>query len=116
MKRIILALIAAFISYVFCNAQIKVPVQTDTLIIRSMQYHFEEIRPENYPFKYVIRKAQSFTFGDQEFIIENSFDTGFYKHFELEGTSEDLILDDENDDVIEIKFLGYILICDKPKR
>lgn len=111
MKKLFVIIISALSACVLCNAQIKVPVQTDTLVIKSMQYHFNEIRPENYPFKYVIRKAQAFVFDDQEFIISRSDEGIGEQLFWFENVSGVLKITKLNDGQIKLDFLGYLLKC-----
>lgn len=115
MKKILLAIVA-LLSFTVCFSQIKVPVQTDTLVIQSMQYHFDEIRPENWPFSYVVRTPSSFIFGDQEFKIDHSYNHGSYKEFRLEygGFSTKALEQRESENTISLDFDGYLLICYKP--
>lgn len=116
MKRFLLIFVATAVPALCCNAQLKAPVQYDTLAIRSMQYHFDEIRPENWPFRYVVRTASSFIFGDQEFRITRSYDYGSYKEFRLEyGASGLKTLElREDDSTLTFDFDGYLLFCSKP--
>lgn len=99
-----------------CNAQLAAPVQTDTLVIKSMQYHFDEIRPENWPYSFIIRNADSYVFGGQKFKIVSSEDHALFKRITLEcGNAKDLLLKlyDEGPD-ITIHFSDYIFVCENP--
>lgn len=117
MKRFLLILIVVALPVLCCNAQLKAPVQYDTLAIRSMQYHFDEIRPENWPFRYVVRTASSFIFGDQEIRIKSSSDYGSYKEFRLEYGEYSLKSLElrEDDSTLTLDFDGYLLLCSKPE-
>lgn len=119
MRHLLTTFIATIIAFVCCNAQIKTPVQTDTLVIRSMQYHYNEIRPENWPFKYVIRTASSFIFDDQEFKIKESEAIGNKRSFSLEYANSWLrqtLTLTELRDIVRLEFDGYILNCDNPNK
>lgn len=114
LKKTILTIITLLLFNV-CNAQVKAPVQTDTLFIEDMQYHFEVIRPENWPFQDVVRTASSFVFGEQEFCIRNSKGTSNDAIFWLENEdgSENTLEMRRTEDYIEIEFSGYKLNCKK---
>lgn len=117
MKRFLLIFVATAVPALCCNAQLKAPVQYDTLAIRSMQYHFDEIRPENWPFRYVVRTATSFIFGGQEIRIKSSSDYGSYKEFCLEYGEYSLksLKLREDDSTLTLDFDGYLLLCSKPE-
>lgn len=98
-------------------AQLQAPKQTDTLFIQSMTYHYDNIRPENWPFKYVIRKADAFVFGSQEFkILDSNNYLGQQKIFTLSDGKEEasLIVVPQNNACV-FKFSGYELVCNSGK-
>ena len=100
----------------YCYAQLQAPEQVDTLYIESMQYHFDEIRPENWPFSYVIRKADAFVFANKEFKIIDSSGNYHRKSFTLtDGEDEshlDIVSQEGN---LLIKFSDYELVCNTRK-
>ena len=116
MKRILTILVAIVLSMFCCNAQLAAPVQTDTLVIKSMRYHFAEIHPENWPYSVIIRNADSYVFGDQKFKIVSSENCITFKLITLEsGNAKNLPLklyDDGSD--ITIHFSDYIFVCENP--
>lgn len=98
-------------------AQLQAPKQTDTLFIQSMTYHYDNIRPENWPFKYVIRKADAFVFGSQEFkILDSNNYLGKENIFTLSDGKEEasLIVVSQNNACV-LKFSGYELVCSSGK-
>lgn len=108
----IILLIIGFHSY----AQIPVPEQSDTLFIKSMTFHFESIRTENWPFSYVIRKPDAFIFGGKEFKILDSY-SGIDKYrFTLSdgNVGSDLVFIPQQGTCI-LKFSGYELTCTSDK-
>lgn len=115
MKKISTLFLLLSLATVTSKAQLKVPMQYDTLVIKSMEYHFDEIRPENWPFSYVVRTPSSFIFGDQEFKIESSNNLPFEKIFRFESgdyETQVLSLQDYSEN-ITIDFAGYFLVCEK---
>lgn len=52
MKQLILILIILTAGYV-CHAQLRPPVQTDTLEIISVKYNYMDIDKENWPCRFV---------------------------------------------------------------
>ncbi|MCQ2156457.1 MAG: energy transducer TonB [Bacteroidales bacterium] len=117
MKKILSLVILATLSFANCFSQIKTPVQADTLVIKSMQYHSEKIRPGNFPFKYVIRTSTSVIFGDQEFKIKKIRDHGAQKDILLKyGKKSETLTMADNGNSISVMFDGYVLGCCKPER
>lgn len=105
---------SAGISY----GQLQAPKQIDTLFIQSMSFHYDNIRQENWPFKYVIRKADAFVFGSQEFKILSSYsyDDGNKMRFHLSDGKEESNLEITSQDVsCVLKFSGYELVCNSWK-
>ena len=117
MKKALIATLISLASCYICSAQLAAPVQSDTLMIKSMQYHFDEIRPENWPYTFIIRNADSFVFGDQEFKISSSEDRISFKFIYLESDKLPklfLKLYDVGPN-ITIHFSDYIFVCEKPE-
>lgn len=112
MKRLFIILPAVSLMSTVCRAQFSLPVpeQTDTLEIISMKYHHDEIRPENFPFKYIIRKPQSFTINGQEMTIKKSLSSCEDKYYWFEGIDGDLV-ENRAEDVIKIRFLDFEFEC-----
>lgn len=116
MKRILTVLVVIVLSMFCCNAQLTAPAQTDTLVIKSMQYHFAEIHPGNWPYSVIIRNADSYVFGDQKFKIVSSENCITFKLIVLEsGNAKDLLLKlyYKGPD-ITIHFSDYIFVCENP--
>lgn len=51
------------------HAQLRPPVQTDTLMIKSVKYNFMDIKPENWPCKVIYKSTTDFRIGEQVFNI-----------------------------------------------
>ena len=101
-----------FISVSNSYGQLQAPKQTDTLFIQSMTYHYDNIRPENWPFAYVIRKADAFVFGNQEFKILDSEPGYKGTKFTLsDGTEDSILIIVPQDGTCVLKFSGYELVC-----
>lgn len=114
-RAVTITIVSVLMSGAPCFSQIQAPKQVDTLHIKSMQYHFDEIRPENWPFSYVLRTPGSFMFNGESFPITESTGYGSYIEFKLRtGDGHSSVLKySENDAGCRIEFSGYILCCTK---
>ena len=68
MKQLILILIILTAGYV-CHAQLRPPVQTDTLEIISVKYNYMDIDKENWPCQFIYKSTTGFNICGQEFRI-----------------------------------------------
>ena len=68
MKQLILILIILTAGYV-CHAQLRPPVQTDTLEIISVKYNYMDIDKENWPCRFIYKSTTGFNICGQEFKI-----------------------------------------------
>lgn len=68
MKQLILILIILTAGYV-CHAQLRPPVQTDTLEIISVKYNYMDIDKENWPCRFIYKSTTGFNICGQEFNI-----------------------------------------------
>ena len=68
MKQLILILIILTAGYV-CHAQLRPPVQTDTLAIISVKYNYMDIDKENWPCQFIYKSTTGFNICGQEFRI-----------------------------------------------
>ena len=68
MKKLILILIILTAGYV-CHAQLRPPVQTDTLEIISVKYNYMDIDKENWPCRFIYKSTTGFNICGQEFKI-----------------------------------------------
>lgn len=111
MRKLLIILII-LLPAAICGAQLKAPVQRDTLVITSMRYHYEPIRQENWPFDCVIRTAESFIFGNREFKIRKSERMYYGIVFTLVSGNETVELVQTGDnETITVQFSDYILEC-----
>ena len=95
-----------------CHGQLKPPQQTDTLIIKSVEYNYSKIHEENWPCKYILKSATHFEFGDQRFAISKV--EGNYQHVKFyltNDTSTTSRLTYTTYDDITIAFSGYTFHC-----
>ena len=54
------------------HAQLRPPVQTDTLVIKSVKYNYMDIKPENWPCEVIYKSTTDFIIGDQVFRISSA--------------------------------------------
>lgn len=115
MKRTILTFAFSVLVCSVCSAQLSAPVQTDTLIIKTMKYQYHEIRPENWPFSSIVWEADSFTIDGKVFEIESSYSSGLSKTFRVSngGKVSTLELTEKVGEYV-ISFSDYTLTCEKP--
>lgn len=96
-----------------CHGQLKPPQQTDTLIIKSVEYNYSKIHEENWPCKYILKSATHFEFGDQRFAISevegNYQHVTFYLTNDTSTTSRLTYTTTYYD--ITITFSGYTFCC-----
>lgn len=102
-------LLASFI----CKGQLKPPQQTDTLIIKAVEYNYSEILEENWPCKYILKTTTHFEFGDQKFAISEVEKNSHFVTFHLSNdTSADSKLTYKTyDEIVIISFSGYTFSC-----
>lgn len=62
------------------HAQLRPPVQTDTLKVMSVKYNFMDIKPENWPCDVIYKSTTDFRIGDQSFMIESAREDHSYKY------------------------------------
>lgn len=102
-------LLASFI----CHGQLKPPQQTDTLIIKAVEYNYSEILEENWPCKYILKSTTHFEFGDQKFAIREVEKNSRFVTFHLSNdTSTDSKLTYMTyDERVTISYSGYTFSC-----
>lgn len=115
MKKILILTLFAMLPFTVCFSQIETPVQPDTLVISKMQYQYDVVKPEDYPFDCVIRTSSSFIFGDREVKIENFRKLRSKKEilleYDVDNGNKLMLLEMGN--TIRIYYDGYILGCFK---
>lgn len=95
-----------------CHGQLKPPQQTDTLIIKSVEYNYSKIHEENWPCKFILKSATHFEFGDQRFAInEVKGNYGQVTFYLTNDTSTTSRLTYTTYDDIMIAFSGYTFHC-----
>lgn len=121
MKRFVL-LAMCILTGMVCNAQLRPPVQTDTLIITGVKYNYAEIRKENWPCSVIYKSTTMFSIGDSKFKILDVEQKGLFGqiYFTLtdlpytDNSKYTLIYDEnEYDGVIRIWFSDYEFTCKK---
>lgn len=97
------------------NAQLKAPVQVDTLKITSVIYNFEKIRRENWPCTEIIKSTTEFVFGDQRVGIRSA-SPGYEEMYEgkeimydVDGSGYIHYYDNSSQRVVV--YSGYEFIC-----
>ena len=119
MKRFVL-LAMCILTGMVCNAQLRPPVQTDTLIITGVKYNYAEIRKENWPCSVIYKSTTMFSIGDSKFKIldaeEGLFnDSIYFTLTDLPYTDNNeytlIYNEDEDDGVIRIRFSDYEFTC-----
>ena len=117
MKKILL-LVLIFLTGMICNAQLRPPVQTDTLMVTSVRYNASEIRKENWPCSVIYKSTTMFTIGDQRFKILDATNLGIVLFSVTDVDARDssdkytLTYVEVGDDVM-IRFSGYLFMCKK---
>ncbi|MBO8445282.1 MAG: energy transducer TonB [Bacteroidetes bacterium] len=121
MKRFVLLAVCVLTGMV-CNAQLRPPVQTDTLVITGVKYNYAEIRKENWPCSVIYKSTTMFSIGDSKFKIldakEGLLDDSIYFTLtDLPYTDNNeytlIYNEDEYDHVIKIWFSDYEFTCKK---
>lgn len=121
MKRFVL-LAMCILTGMVCNAQLRPPVQTDTLVITGVKYNYAEIRKENWPCSVIYKSTTMFSIGDSKFKIldvkEGLLDDSIYFTLtDLPYTDNNeytlIYNEDEYDHVIKIWFSDYEFTCKK---
>lgn len=121
MKRFVL-LAMCILTGMVCNAQLRPPVQTDTLVITGVKYNYAEIRKENWPCSVICKSTTMFSIGDSKFKILDVEQKGLFGqiYFTLtdlpytDNSKYTLIYDEnEYDGVIRIRFSDYEFTCKK---
>jgi hypothetical protein len=108
--------IAAFLFISITSyGQLKPPQQTDTLIIKSVQYNYSEILEENWPCREILKSTTHFRFGEQTFRIDHvkkSFDDIIYFYLGAESVEKScLTYNEQHDGSITIAYSGYEFVC-----
>lgn len=98
--------------------QLRPPVQTDTLIIKSVKYNFSELRKENWPCQKIYKSTTQFKFGNQTaeiLSVRNLKYSGEYNcdkiEFEMTDGSKLYFYEKENSSTIV--YSGYEFVCEK---
>lgn len=98
------------------NAQLKAPVQSDTLKITSVIYNYEEIRRENWPCTEIIKSTTEFVFGDQRIGIKSA-SPGYQRKYDgkeimydVDGSGYIHYYDNPSQRVVV--YSGYEFICE----
>ena len=119
MKRFVL-LAMCILTGMVCNAQLRPPIQTDTLVIKGVKYNYAEIRKENWPCSVIYKSTTMFSIGDSKFKILDVEQKGLFGqiYFTLtdllytDNSKYTLIYDEnEYDGVIRIWFSDYEFTC-----
>ena len=116
-KRFVL-LAMSILAGAVCNAQLRPPVQTDSLVITGVKYNYADIRKENWPCSVIYKSTTMFTIGDSQFKIHGAhkgvgeiyFQVMDYPPTNL-GKMYTLTYSEIEDDVIRIAFSGYEFTC-----
>lgn len=103
-----------------CFAQLRAPVQTDTLYIKAVKYNYSEIRPENWPCTVIIKNTTSFTIAGETFEVESVRKGSYepkYHCDEIIYTMKDgsRLFYYEGSDVRAVEYSGYEFICYRTK-
>lgn len=119
MKRFVLLAVCVLTGMV-CNAQLRPPVQTDTLVITGVKYNYAEIRKENWPCSVIYKSTTMFSIGNSKFKIldakEGLLDDSIYfmlTDFPYTDNNEYTLIYNEDDGVIRIWFSDYEFTCKK---
>ena len=124
MKKLILILIILTAGYV-CHAQLRPPVQTDTLEIISVKYNYMDIDKENWPCRFIYKSTTGFNICGQEFkiidvindfqkiyFILSDVDSGNGQQYRLVYSEEEKNISYEKKiTIITINFSGYEFEC-----
>lgn len=102
------------------HAQLRPPVQTDTLVIKLVKYNYMDIKPENWPCDVIYKSTTDFRIGDQVFRISSArggYSVNYDKKgvvFTIEDDSE-LFFYESRDERVVI-YSDYEFFCDGAKR
>ena len=114
MKKFIL-ITCFLLAAIVCSAQLRPPMQTDTLIIKSVKYNYSEILEENWPCREILKSTTHFRFGEQTFRIdhvEKSFNDIIYFYLGAESVEKScLTYNERHDGSITIAYSGYEFVC-----
>ena len=117
MKRFLFSILFLFVCSFSAIAQLRPPVQADTLIVTAVQYNYSDIRPENWPCQCIVKTTTYFSIAGQRFdILEVSKLSSVVLFTVSDGNGRaDLKYREEyNSNNISIKFSGYEFTC-RPK-
>lgn len=112
----IIILAASLLTSSLAHAQLRPPVQTDTLIIQSVKYNFADIKPENWPCDVIYKSTTDFKIGDQTFMIESAREDHSSKYhadgviFKMKDRSELSYYETPENRIII--YSGYEFICE----
>ena len=117
MKGLLLFLML-ILSGTICFAQLPAPRQTDTLIIMSVKYNYDDIDRENWPYHVIYKSTTFFEFAGDRFEILDATKLGDEIIFTVAGLSDKnqgacryTLTYIETDNKIEIGFSDYEFIC-----
>lgn len=114
MKKFIL-ITCFLLAAIVCSAQLRPPMQTDTLIIKSVKYNYSEILEENWPCREILKSTTHFRFGEQTFRIdhvEKSLYDIIYFYLGAESVEKScLTYNEQHDGSITIAYSGYEFVC-----
>lgn len=115
-----LLLAALLLTSSLAHAQLRPPVQTDTLKIKSVKYNYAEINKENWICTEIYKSGTEFIFGDQRFTIEGAHEGSYETKYAATQIQFKLNDDNrlsyyENPSQRVVVFSGYEFICDGSK-
>lgn len=117
-----LLLLALCLNLNIAYAQLRPPVQVDTLKVNSVKYNYTQIKRENWICTEIYKSTTEFVFGDSKFNIisvkEGGYD-GSYKAkefiYNLEDGNELLLYEDYYTSKKTVVFSGYEFTCNEPE-
>lgn len=98
------------------HAQLRPPVQTDTLVIKSVKYNYMDIKPENWPCSVIYKSTTDFRIGDQTFVIKSAREDNSTKYnkkgvvFTIEDDSKLSFYESRDERVVV--YSGYEFFCE----
>lgn len=112
MKKIVTLILSLALAATLCHAQFPTPKQTDTLEVVSMEYNYQQIDRQNWPFSTVFRTPDTFVMDYIQFPILSCDKMGNETYYvvQKDGKNTDLKTVQEKD-VLKIYFCSYILSC-----
>lgn len=83
--RLVLIVLCSIALCIPAHAQLKAPVQVDTLTIVSMKYNFNVVERENWPFDIVLRSMTEFRFGGEIAHIDHARESSYSSKYRTDG-------------------------------